>query len=215
MTNLIYTHIISLERARERRIHCEHLCKYNRTFRIFDAVDYQKKNEFTELKQKYKVLRGGGGAACALSHIAILHQFLQGSNKYVTILEDDCVIKRRLPVNVHEVELMIRRIGIRNPAMVDVLYLSNRVKCNRRYQITNGCGTEGYIFSRLGAMKALSVLENMTLPIDIVLQSHYPDCKYLRDTNDSNKKQIRINAYKTKNVLVECNDHNVSYVNGA
>lgn len=211
--NRVYTHIISLKRAKERRLRCLALHENNPFIHIFDAVDFQKVDQFAELQQKYKVLSGNGHGACALSHIIILHQFLEGNRKYVAIMEDDCVVQQRPPTNVREVETLIHRIGIRNPNLVDVLYLSDRVSHNNKHQINGGCGTEGYIFSRQGARKALTVLENLNKPIDLVLQAHYPHCEYLRGMSNSEYPTLRLQAYKTRKTFVQCNDYNVSYIN--
>ena len=164
-----------------------------------------------------------GWAGCALSHICLYEKFLSSNDKYMLVLEDDCIIIKSLPTTNSEVERMFNEVNS-SIEEIDILYLTDRVYSlsflNRR--VIAGCGTEGYIITRSGARKALTVLRDLSVPIDIRLQAHFPYFllnifSYKSKYRNCNKKNanILINAYKTKEpyVLHNDDDDNISYVN--
>ena len=213
MDNKVYTNIISLGRASNRVRNVRSQSKRLRNFRIFSAIDSEDVEGLDRLKKEHNVHLSGGRAGCALSHICLLNQFIQSEEKYTIILEDDCVILDALPTSVSEVEKLFRDIGIVRTERVDILYLSQRIKCNKRREITGGCGTEGYVFSRSGAKKALKVLDNLTKPVDLRLQGHYPRCRQsVLGFGNKEYSSLRINAYKSGKVYIRHVDQGISYI---
>ncbi len=56
----------------------------------------------------------------------------------------------------------------------DILYITNRLKCNQKGEIISGVGTEGYIIDRKGGEKILKICQNIDCGIDLRYQSHFP-----------------------------------------
>lgn len=196
--NDVNIYIISLVRALDRREKIQKsLETFNHTYSFFDAVDGSNKPSIEELKLKYNSTLADNHAACAISHIMLLEQFLKSNDKYIIILEDDAKILKKLPTNVDEVESMFDDIN--NPDNIDLLYLHNRVRCSKTYKITGGCGTESYICSRIGASKIINALNPLSL-IDIQL-------------NNCIKEGV-INGYRSKYIYCKEDDNNYSYICG-
>lgn len=209
----VESHVISLKRSQKRFNDAKILTLKHKNMDVFHAIDYLDNPLFEQLRQKHKVNLTKGHAGCALSHIILLQQFLESTHKYTIILEDDCIINHPLPINNLQVELMFKRIGIRNFRQVDILFLTDRINYNKYYQVTGGCGTEGYIVTRHGAQKILRSLIKLDHPIDLRLLAHVP--KYdNRHALSIIYPKLSINAYHSKQVLVSMNDNNISYVNG-
>lgn len=117
-----------------------------------------------------------GHIACALSHIALWQKVVAEDLPHACIFEDDAQITSpwwHLPW----------------PATADFVFLSNRVPglVPQYIQSTDkleahlaehpyiplapGCGTEAYIITQQGARKALSIMAEMYLPVDLQLLS--------------------------------------------
>ena len=202
--NSIGIDIITLMRDDYRVKNASNYKKKNSIVNIFEAVDKQDTNKLQFLRNKYNMVIGGGEAGCALSHLLVMEKFLETNNKYQIILEDDFAIKRNLPTNYLQVEVMFNRINLK-PNQVDMLYLTKRIKSDATKRIVNGCGTEGYILTRHGAEKILKLLKNKCdVGIDIKMQAHFYGAK---ENNWVQRgfidKNIIINAYKSKWVYVD------------
>ena len=200
----INTHIISLKRVLERREYVKDYIQKNPSCSIFDAIDKLDEERIIPLMEEHEMDIELKYAACILSHLSIINNFLKSDKKYQIIMEDDFEIKKQLPKSVDDVEKMIEEIGV-DKQYVDILYISNRVDINDKYEIIGGCGTEGYILSRKGAMKLKYILnKGIKYPLDLQLQAHYKYCDYIRDLINVRVKFVIVNAYRSKDIYVVC-----------
>ena len=200
----ISTDIISLKRINERRKYVENYVKNNPSCNIFEAIDKLDVNKIDELINKYDIKIERKFASCILSHLLVIEKFLKSDNKYQIVIEDDFEIKKKLPESIEEIENIIKEIGI-NKKYLDILYLSERIDKNHKYEITGGCGTEGYILTRKGAVKLKYILEkNVQYPLDLQIQAHFKHCHYIRNLINDRVKYICVNAYGSKDTYVIC-----------
>ena len=146
---------------------------------MFPAVDKNDTEKINLLIKKYCMKIKSGAAGCALSHILVLEKFLETDSKYHIVMEDDLVILHELPSKNTEVDNLIKSLK-QTYNSTDIVYLSGRVNCNESQRINNGCGTEGYLVTRHGAIKLLQIInKNLNHPIDLTWQAHfYPDDEY-------------------------------------
>ena len=208
---MIRINIINLKKASNRLINMKkQLDFFNQFYRIFTAIDPSDKNFINLLNKNSIKLNSGrkryGEAGCALSHICIIKHFLESQEKYCIILEDDCQIVKRIP------QKMIDYAKIFNEK-TDILYISNRVKCNKNGEIISGVGTEGYIIDRKGGEKILRICENIDCGIDLRYQSHFP--LYYRKNHKNNNYNIVLNGLKSSSVYVLHKDNGISYINNS
>ena len=180
---------------------------FNQFYKIFTATDPFDQNFINLLNKNSIKLNSGrkryGEAGCALSHISIIQQFLKSNEKYCIILEDDCQIVRRIP------QRMIDYVKIFNET-TDILYISNRVKCNKKGEIISGVGTEGYIIDRKGATKILEICQNIDCGIDLRYQSHFPF--YYRKNHKKHGCDIILYGKKSTQTYVLHKDNGISYI---
>ena len=112
--------------------------------------------------------------------------------------------KKKIPTSANDIEKMIEEIGV-DKRYLDILYISGRVDINNKYAVNGGCGTEGYILSRKGAMKLKYILnKGVKHPIDLQIQAHFKYCNYLRDLINHRAHFVIINAYRSKDIYVVC-----------
>jgi GR25 family glycosyltransferase involved in LPS biosynthesis len=200
----INTHIISLKRVSERREYVEDYIQKNPSCSIFEAIDKLDEERIIPLIKKHEMDIEPKYASCILSHLSIINNFLDSDKKYQIIMEDDFKVKKQLPKSVDDVEKMIKEIGV-HKQYVDILYISDRVDINDKYEIIGGCGTEGYILSRKGAMKLKYILnKGVKHPVDLQFQAHYKYCDYIRDLINVRVKFVIVNAYRSKDIYVTC-----------
>ena len=156
----ISTYIISLERAKDRRNKVNQLIKKYNNIKIFNAIDYKNDFIIKELQKKYNMKIDKGWAGCALSHICLYEKFLSSNDKYMLVLEDDCIIIKSLPTTNSEVERMFNEVNS-SIEEIDMLYLTDRVYSlsflNRR--VIAGCGTEGYIIIKKWCKKSTNSIK--------------------------------------------------------
>tara|TARA_Y100000991_G_scaffold55178_1_gene40309 strand:+ start:144 stop:1073 length:930 start_codon:yes stop_codon:yes gene_type:complete len=205
---LIRINIINLEKASERLLNMKkQLNFFNQFYKIFTATDPLDQNFINLLnKNSIKLNRGRkryGEAGCALSHISIIKQFLESNEKYCIILEDDCQIVKRIPQRI------IDYVKIFNET-TDILYISNRVKCNKKGEIISGVGTEGYIIDRKGATKILDICQNIDCGIDLRYQSHFPF--YYRKNHQKHGCNTILYGKKSSQNYVLHRDNGISYI---
>ena len=199
--------IITLFSDKRRMHHVQSFKEKHQHINIFKAVDKQDNEKMVHLREYYNMKIKEGAAGCALSHILLIEKFISSNSKYQIVLEDDFKIVKELPKTNKEIDEMIAQVN-QTPEMVDILYLSERVNANNKYQVINGCGTEGYILTKHGAKKILAVLTNKCdYPIDIKIQGHF----HLANENKwcqcgTIHKNIVINAYKSKEPYVLLNN---------
>ena len=208
---LIKINVINLKIASERLINIKtQLDFFNQFYEIFTAVDPSDKNFVSLLKNNSIKLNNGrkryGEAGCALSHISIIKKFLDSNEKYCIILEDDCKIIKRIPQKLNDY------IKLFNNGL-DILYISDRVKCNKIGQIISGVGTEGYVIDRKGGEKILRICDNIDCGIDLRYQSHFP--LYYRKNHKNNNYNIVLNGLKSSSVYVLHKDNGISYINNS
>ena len=92
----------------------------------------------------------------------------------------------------------------------DILYISDRVKCNKNGEIISGVGTEGYIIDRKGAKKILKICQNIDCGIDLRYQSHFPF--YYRKNHKKRDCDIILYAKKSNQNYVLHRDNGISYI---
>lgn len=209
----VYSYIISLERAKHRFNYAKYLTTKIKNMRLFSAIDYLNNPRFDELCCKYRVKINKGHAGCALSHIILLENFIISDQKYMIVLEDDCVINYPLPINNAQVEYMFNCIKLRSILQIDILYLNKRTLFNKYYRVIGGCGTEGYLVTKHGAKKLLASLIELDQPIDLRWLAHFPEYENKSALSPVYPK-LSINAYHSHITIVDTKDSNISYVNG-
>jgi GR25 family glycosyltransferase involved in LPS biosynthesis len=218
--NQVKIDIITLENDNKRLNHVKDIIKKNKEIQIFPAVDKNNKERINQIFEKYQISMNDinfGVIGCYLSHFLLIDRFLNSEYKYQIILEDDLQIVKSLPKTINSIEHLFKQIN-KNPEDVDILYLSNRVGCDKNYEVTGGCGTEGYVLTRHGAQKLYNILKNNcdsinkdkpnqhnTCAIDMLIQSYFKLPKQnnwgkeMKGTVNSN---ITVNAYKSKTPYV-------------
>jgi len=199
--------IISLKNNKERRDKCLKLKEKNPNIDLFDAIDKKNPELIKEMCKKHNVNMGCHGATgCALSHIILLKKFIESEEKYMIILEDDCIILQKLPNNDKDIEKILKNINT-NHENTDILYLTGRITSNNKYEVTSAIGTYGYIVTKHGAKKIIEVSYGTTIPIDWVIEAH---CVYGRDIIRNKATyittDIKIRAYKSKIQYISHND---------
>ena len=181
---------------------------FNQFYKIFLALDPSDKDFLSSLKENNILLNNSrkkyGEAGCSLSHISIIKNFLNSDEKYCIIMEDDCKIIQRIPQKVLDYDKIFNM-------KVDILYLSNRVKCNKKGEIISGVGTESYVIDRKGAKKILKICDNIDCGIDLRYQSHFPN--YFRKNHKHNNSDIILYGIKSNIPYVLHDDNGISYIN--
>lgn len=206
---LIQINVINLPKAKERLINIEKQLEfYNLYYNIFVAID-PSESRFTHLLKYNNIILNNskkryGEASCALSHITIIKKFLSSNDEYCIILEDDCNIVKRIPQKVTEYHKIFND-------NLDILYISDRIKCNKKGEIISGVGTEGYIINRRGGRKILKICDGIDCGIDLRYQSHYP---FFHRKNHKNKKcsNIILNGFRSREVYVLHEDKGKSFI---
>lgn len=155
--------VINLDRATDRwerfKTRAVELECFDTTER-FSAIDKKNKELVDELLKTYKVPYN---TSCYVSHLKVLEAFLESTDEYVCVLEDDAYILNSGFLNIQSVcdDIHVQ------PTFFDIIYLSNRWRKNKNHQATIGCGTEAYIVSRKGASKMLALLYPSKTCIDL------------------------------------------------
>ena len=197
---------INLDRATDRWTRFTDLtpkCVLDRVQR-FSAIDKYDGNKLTELKNRYKNSLANSHAACFISHMCVLENFIHNStSQYLCVFEDDAKIIDSCFLNVDK---CLQDINVKYEN-IDILYLSNRQKCNNMYESNGGCGTESYIVTKHGAEKMLKLLQPSNGPIDLnLLKLHH-------SANKKKKKTDVLFAYRIKKHVVIHDDKGFSYLN--
>ena len=195
---LIKINVINLKKCYKRLLKIRNqLDFFNQYYEIFNATDPNDKNFLTKLKENNILLNNSkrryGEAGCALSHIEIIKQFLNSNEQYCIIIEDDCQLLRRIPQRIENYSNFFNN-------KIDVLYISDRIKCDKYGKIISGVGTEGYIINRIGGEKILKICYNIDCGIDLRYQSHYPF--YYRKNHKSEYHNIILNGFKSNKQYV-------------
>lgn len=223
----VNVHIITLMNDKKRLTHVKKITTKHNFIELFPAVDKNDTERINQLFKEFnfKINSGNPGMiGCYLSHLIIIHNFLQSNKKYQIILEDDIKILRRLPKNITQIENLFKTIN-QSSKNIDILYINNRVNFDKNFRVNGGCGTDGYILTRHGAEKIYKILlndcntedttDNMCA-IDMILQAHFKFAKennWCQDVRNLNK-DIIINAYAIDKPIVDVYnfDSNIGYV---
>lgn len=209
---VVSTHIISLKRS-ARRPRVERLAKLHPHVRIFDAIDKRDRELVHSLMRKYNLrpsdpIYGSpiGTAACLLSHLAVMHEFLASGKKYQLVLEDDFTCTRQLPTYNSDVDAIIRDIGV-EPESVDILYLNDRIKYDAHFRVRSGVGTDAYVVSQRGARKICTILEaSCGEPIDNRIQHYCRDYPQRPDRYHMQRPDIVIEGFHSRHNHVRHDD---------
>lgn len=182
--------IINLEQAKERREYITSLCdKYTIDYEIIKAVNGKKlsKKEYLNIVDYDKMLNfhkrelGLGELGCSLSHKKCYEKILQENIQHALILEDDAYFDEKLLKFLQyinnlpkDLELLLlghqRQVYNDDGFRIESPYSRRFVKKIANYKIrrliARGNGTYGYFITKNGALKLLSHLEKIYLPID-------------------------------------------------
>ena len=205
-------YVINLKRSPERLAQIEQqFAKFGNTFTCVDAVDYKNNVDFENLRKTMHVHLQRGYAACALSHILLLQHFIRDKNaQHCLVLEDDVKLLCKRPNSESEISNMIQSIN----RDLDILYLTPSVFCDNRRRVTAGSGTYGYIITRKGAAKALTICHHLSTPIDLRLIAHSPACDCYKPQHlCPTHPDLELKAYVCETPYVVHNDRGFSYVN--
>lgn len=182
--------IINLKKATQRKEYISQLCqKYKLDYEIIEAVEGKviSKEEYLNIVDYDKMLNfhkrklGLGELGCSLSHRKCYEKILQEDINHAIILEDDAYFDERL-LNFlkyanefpKDLELLLlghqRQVYNDDGFRIESPYSRRFVKKIANYKIRRligrGNGTYGYFITKSGALKLLSHLEKIYLPID-------------------------------------------------
>ena len=166
----------------------------------FSAIDKKNKEHIQELLKTYNVPYN---PSCYLSHLKVLEQFLETSDEFMCVFEDDAYI---LDNGFTNLDAICNDINISKDHF-DVIYLSRRWRSNKIHQATCGCGTEAYIVSRKGAFKMLKLMYPSKTCIDLRMGELHQSKK-----PNANIEDVLI-AYVSKTRYVAHDDKGYSYLN--
>ncbi|MBZ7987585.1 glycosyltransferase family 25 protein [Campylobacter canadensis] len=182
--------VINLAQAEERRNYISNLCqKYELDYEIIQAVEgkaiskqeYLNIVDYDKMIQFHKRELGLGELGCSLSHKKCYEKILEENLKYAVILEDDAYFDENLLEFLQylnefpkDLELLLlghqRQVYNDDGFRIESPYSRRFVKKILNYKIrrliARGNGTYGYFISKNGALKLLSHLEKIYLPID-------------------------------------------------
>ena len=154
-------------KSRYERVQNNDIMKYDNV-NIFPAVDCKNKELISKLATKYRPTIQANwstlyqfGIIC--STISIIEKFLNSKDLYCFILEDDFKVVGDFPYNLTKVEKLIHEIG-QTYESVDILHLHRRLHVDNQHRCTRGCGAEGYILTRHGALKLLNIYTGYAPP---------------------------------------------------
>ena len=203
--------VINLDRAPERLIRFKNsFIEHNLPYDIerFQAVDKLDKERMDKLKSIYNA-EIGRVTACALSHIEVIREFLDSDDDVIYIFEDDAIITNK---QIFDMEHILTSMKIQYIDF-DMIYLNARIqKHPKDFGANAGCGLEGYIVSKHGAKKLMSISQNMKHPIDLYYQAHCTHFKKRGFMKDCiNKNDVIIKAFKPSHSYVKEVDMKKSY----
>ena len=167
----------------------------------FKAVSKHDTDRLNILKTKFKCGLSGGEAGCALSHLLVIKKFLESSDEYVSIFEDDAKI---MDAEFLQIDKLLNDIGVKE---FDILYLTKRMAHNAKFEIKGGWGTEGYILTKKGAQNIYNILtcgSGIFHPIDNHIQGHIHGMVNCRSSRKCTQyPNLWLKAYRTKKVYVK------------
>jgi len=146
---------------------------------------------------------GGNEAACGISHIRLLREFVSSGRPWAVVLEDDAVVLRGIPVNLDAWSL---------PADAEIVLLNDRSvsgpvehACDAfAYgKVVGGAGTDGYLISRSGACKLLRIPNPLKDPLDFQMYAHFASVRgndrppfYWRLPRNPEADGVELTAYR-------------------
>ncbi|MBF0554533.1 MAG: glycosyltransferase family 25 protein [Nitrospirae bacterium] len=151
-------HVINLGRATERWTTISERCRrIGQPISRFKAVDG---NDIKFVRRSGFDIRNRYHEACYQSHCILWHKFmLDMCSQYACILEDDAIVLAP-----------IRDVAV--PDNFDIVYINDRMLKGDGGKAINGCGTDGYILSREGCRKLITICEDIDKPLDLRIQAH-------------------------------------------
>lgn len=117
-----------------------------------------------------------GHIACALSHMALWQKVVAEGLPHACIFEDDAQIvspwwHQPWPATADFIFLSNRVPGLVPQHIQSTDKLDAHLAAHPYIPLAPGCGTEAYIVTQQGARKALAVMAEMYLPVDLQLLS--------------------------------------------
>ena len=168
-------YVINLDRAKERMETFDHRCKeIGQKYIRISAVDRN------DLSIPESPGLGPGHLACYLSHYNLWKRMLDKGYPFICIVEDDAHLLRP-----------IKDIQFEKP--FDILFLTERIDMNKNFEVTGGCGTEGYIASKQGCEKLLKICDATHLPFDLRIIGFIRTCDHICTEND-----LLLDAYRSR-----------------
>ena len=207
--NIISTHIIYLNRRKRRGGLQDYIQKHPHVH-IFDAIYKHDTKQLDMLIKKYKTSLVEGEAACMLSHLHVMQNFLKSDHKYQLILEDDFICKYPLPMYNYQVDEIMYDIR-QHPDNVDILYLNNRINDDYTFRVKGGCGCDAYIVTKRGAEKICKLLESdSNYPIDLQIQMYCKNYKHCSLKRNPKNNHIILEGFKSRKDYVYHDDKAIS-----
>lgn len=155
----------------------------------------------------------GNEAACGISHIRLMREFLSSGRTWAVVLEDDAVIVEPFPTHVAdwnlppdaEIVLLNDRSTAGSPEVVTARFAYGKV--------VGGAGTDGYLISRSGARKLLRVLDPLKDPLDFQMYAHFASVSrsdrppfFWRLPRNRAADDVELTAYRIEPPLIEHRD---------
>ena len=160
---------INLKESKERRKQFAAKAKaHGLDFKFFNAIDYRKIKP--ENYPSWVAVNGKrvdwpepltpGEVGCALSHQLLYELGMENPTlDALALFEDDALIQKPIKMDI--------------PIDADLVMLSNRWFHNDQNEVVGmSCGTEAYIITRSGMYKMLQILQNLNMPLDLIMISH-------------------------------------------
>ncbi len=178
--------VINLKRAVERKQYIsDQLLQLSQEFEFFEGVDWKNIDPtclsqtacHIKIKNSYRTLTLGQ-MGCNLSHRKVLEWLVDSSERMIAVLEDDVRLSNDFPNVLDVIETTTQPF--------DIVFLGSRftekglvnlVPLNDKFNFSLSKAREkggwGYVITKEAAKKFLSILPEVTGPIDDALHAYY------------------------------------------
>ena len=213
--NKIKTVIINLEDRKDRLNEvigeCHKIELYN--FEIFNGIKINDQI-YSKLLNRNKIWKRNNSdyfksaLGCKLSHLGVLKKYINISEEYLMILEDDIIFENNILTYLN-----LALFSLKNKNW-DILYLSTNLKVkddatkinNNLLKINKGLTTTGQIFKTKNIKKIIDIIEKSEIEIDNTYNKYldnkfciYPMMAYQRRSySDINKEVLDYGEFHKK-----------------
>lgn len=178
--------VINLKRAVERKQYISNqLNQFSQEFEFFEGVDWKdidpdcvsQTASHIKIKNSYRTLTLGQ-MGCNLSHRNVLKWLVDSSERMITVLEDDVRLSNDFPDVLDVIETTTKPFDIvflgsrfTEDGLVNLIPLND--KFNLSLSKAREKGGWGYVITKEAAKEFLSILPEVTGPIDDALHAYY------------------------------------------